>query len=357
MQIEIGDFILIPTANQTKAEWLEQRKYGLGGSDVPILFDLSSYNSPIELFYEKLGRTTPTDLSDNSSVHYGSSFEQIVLRDSSFYNLSGDKNNHIKNFSEGNRLRSHLAFPYMIINKKFPWLICNVDGLGFYDKSITEQDLVDMVNSGVMPIPDFIVEIKTMDQMVRDKYDAGINPAYPKQVATYCVPFLDLNPDIFGMIFTFYYDRVMTHFPVYLSEVEVNEIISKSKAFHTLIQQGKTIIEDGYKLRLTEEEIDFNLSQIHPTPTGVESLGKFLSDRFLSKERTKLHDTILGSDNDVMMGLRTREIAKEMSLLKNEKNHIANSLKDKLIKANSKVIDCGNRGRISYGQRLSINIR
>jgi hypothetical protein len=300
MQIEIGDFILIPTANQTKAEWLEQRKYGLLGSKVPILFDLSIYNSPIELFYEKIVRTTSTDLSANNSVHYGRRIEQIILIDSFYYGLRGTKNNHIKKISGGNRLRSNLAFPYMIKNKKFPWLIFNVDGLGFYDKSITEQDLVDMVNSGVMPRPDFIVEIKTMDPIVRDKYNSGVNPAYPKQEATYCLPFLDLNPNIFGIIFTFYYNRVMSHYALNLLAVEVEEIISVSGKFNKLILNGNLIMEEGYKMRLTEEDIDFNLSQFHPAPTDVESLGKLLSERFLSREHTKAHSTIPGVD-DILM--------------------------------------------------------
>ena len=87
--IEIGDFILIPTKNQSKENWLKQRSLTVGGSDMGTLFNKNEYNSVKQLFYEKLGRVQPVDLSENSAVHYGSSFEDIILRDSQYLNLHG----------------------------------------------------------------------------------------------------------------------------------------------------------------------------------------------------------------------------------------------------------------------------
>ena len=177
MRIEIGDFILIPTKNQSKEDWLQERSLAIGGSDMGVLFNQNEYNSVTKLFYEKLGRIEPTDLSGNAACHYGNAFEDVVLRDSQYLEINGEKNNHVKNFSEGNKKASHVHFPYMIINKKYPHITCNVDGLKFKDKSITEEDLIHMVEvEGKMPIPEAIIECKTMNTAARDKWIDGMNP-------------------------------------------------------------------------------------------------------------------------------------------------------------------------------------
>ena len=36
MRIEIGDFILIPTKNQSKEDWLQERSLAIGGSDMGV---------------------------------------------------------------------------------------------------------------------------------------------------------------------------------------------------------------------------------------------------------------------------------------------------------------------------------
>ena len=117
--INIGDFILIPTKNQSKEDWLNQRSLTVGGSDMGTLFNKNEYSSVTQLFYEKLGRIKPVDLSENSAVHYGSSFEDVVLRDSQYLDLHGKDNNHIKNFNESNKKASHLPFPDMIISNRY----------------------------------------------------------------------------------------------------------------------------------------------------------------------------------------------------------------------------------------------
>jgi len=109
---------------------------------------------------------------------------------------------------------------------------------------------------------------------------------------------------------------------------------------------------------LNEDEIDQNLSQIHPEPkTSVISYGKFLSDKFLAKEFVIKNQTIKGNDEDIELGLRYHKINAEIKALTKEKNTISNQFKSKLVKERCKVIDCSPRGRVSYGKRLTITIK
>jgi predicted phage-related endonuclease len=356
--IEIDDFILIPTKNQSKEDWLKQRSLTVGGSDMGTLFNKNEYSSVTQLFYEKLGRVQPVDLSSNSAVHYGSSFEAVVLRDSQYLDLQGQKNNHIKNFNDGKKKASHLPFPYMIISKKYPQITCNVDGLKFADTSLTEQDLIDMVEKeGKMPIPQAIIECKTMSVSSKEKWK-GLNPSYYVQVKTYCLPFLELNPYIYGEIYAFCYDQTLTGYRVDLEEKDKLMIPLVSKKFQELVQSGREIISKAKSKGKNDDEINEMLSQIHPAPnSSADSLGSFLSDTFLKKQYIKENATIKGTKEDIDKGLRSCAIGEEIKALNTEKAQISNDFKNKLVTKKARIIDCGDRGKISYLKRLTINIK
>ena len=51
------------------------------------------------------------------------------------------------------------------------------------------------------------------------------------------------------------------------------------------------------------------------------------------------------------------QINKEKKELDKEKTTISNQIKAKLVKEKSKVIDCGKRGKLSYGKRLTNTIK
>lgn len=43
-----------------RATWLEARRGGIGASDAPVILGLSSWKSPLQLYYEKIGEATET---------------------------------------------------------------------------------------------------------------------------------------------------------------------------------------------------------------------------------------------------------------------------------------------------------
>ena len=63
----------------TDDEWLEERKCGIGGSDVAALMGFSPWKAPVEVWMEKTNRMDSPDLSDKESVRMGTELEYVVL--------------------------------------------------------------------------------------------------------------------------------------------------------------------------------------------------------------------------------------------------------------------------------------
>lgn len=59
-------------------EQIEERRSGIGGSDISIIAGLNPFRSPYELFLEKRGALAPVDLSENDNVMLGQLFEDGI---------------------------------------------------------------------------------------------------------------------------------------------------------------------------------------------------------------------------------------------------------------------------------------
>lgn len=53
------DGTLLLAADAERAEWLAERRKGIGGSDIPVLMGVSDYTSEYELWLDKTGRSEP----------------------------------------------------------------------------------------------------------------------------------------------------------------------------------------------------------------------------------------------------------------------------------------------------------
>jgi len=62
----------------TRADWLEERKKGIGGSDAATILGLNPYKTTIELWEEKTGRREAPDISDKPYVKYGTQAEDLL---------------------------------------------------------------------------------------------------------------------------------------------------------------------------------------------------------------------------------------------------------------------------------------
>ena len=75
---EGADFELVRTPDGDREAWLEQRRHGVGGSDVAAIMGFSAFRGPYAVWAEKTGRLVPEDISDKPAVHWGNVLEPIV---------------------------------------------------------------------------------------------------------------------------------------------------------------------------------------------------------------------------------------------------------------------------------------
>lgn len=93
---------------QSREEWLEQRRQGIGGSDVAAVLGISKYKSPIALWLEKTGMVESEDISDVEAVYWGTTLEDVVARE--FERRTG------KRVKRKNAMLFHPEHPFMLAN-------------------------------------------------------------------------------------------------------------------------------------------------------------------------------------------------------------------------------------------------
>lgn len=109
----------------TRAEWLKNRRNGIGGSDIAAVIGANPFMSNTDLFDIKTGRKDQADISENPRVAYGVNAEELLVR---LYALD-----HPEKQAE------HLGFN-SVYNDKYPWALASLDG-----RTVEVQNLRDGV--------------------------------------------------------------------------------------------------------------------------------------------------------------------------------------------------------------------
>lgn len=66
------------TVYQTREDWLEGRKGGLGASDAGALLGLSPWKTNVQLWEEKCGLVVPEEIGDDPAIKYGNNAEPLL---------------------------------------------------------------------------------------------------------------------------------------------------------------------------------------------------------------------------------------------------------------------------------------
>lgn len=150
----------------SRAEWLEERKKGIGGSDAATILGLNPHKTTIDLWEEKTGKKEAEDISDKPYVKYGTQAEdllrQLFALDYPQYEVTHEENAIIK-------------------HPKYPFLFASLDG--------------KLVNKETGELG--ILEIKTtniLQSMQKEKWNSRIPDNYYCQVLHY------LNVTGFGFV-------------------------------------------------------------------------------------------------------------------------------------------------------------
>lgn len=103
---------LIDTRKIERADWLEVRKQGIGGSDAAAAVGLSPYKSPLELWMEKTGRdaglSKPDPKDTAHPTYWGTYLEPIVA--AAYTQQTGNRVRKV------NAVLQHPQFPFMLAN-------------------------------------------------------------------------------------------------------------------------------------------------------------------------------------------------------------------------------------------------
>lgn len=97
---------LVKTNELTHEEWMEQRKKGIGGSDIAGILGMSPWSSPIKVYQDKIGELPP--IEENEAMYWGNVLEDIVAKE--FAKRTGLK------VRRKNAMLCHPEYPFMIAN-------------------------------------------------------------------------------------------------------------------------------------------------------------------------------------------------------------------------------------------------
>lgn len=141
----------------TRAEWLKNRKNGLGGSDIAAVIGQNPFMSNTDLFDIKTGRKEQPDISDKPFVAYGVSAEELLVK--------------LFELDHPEKQAEHLGFN-TVYNDKYPWALASLDG-----RTVELETLRD----GVLEIK--TTEIRRSDDW--EKWNGRIPQSYFCQVLFY----------------------------------------------------------------------------------------------------------------------------------------------------------------------------
>ena len=119
------------------AEWIAERRTGLGGTDMPKILGVSRFGGPMDVFMEKAGLTAP--LIESEAMEWGKLLEDPVAR--KYADKTGRKVSRAAGF---------------IRRAGFPYLYANIDR--WSDKRGTPRRVLEVKTAGEFNVKDFGTE-------------------------------------------------------------------------------------------------------------------------------------------------------------------------------------------------------
>lgn len=111
--------LLIAETPANRAEWLEARRRGLGGSDAAAAVGLSRWKTPLQLYLDKRGEAD--DAEENDAMRWGNMLEPVVRQE--YANKTG---------------HTVIRVPGIVRHPVLSFALANVDGLIPVDAKILE---------------------------------------------------------------------------------------------------------------------------------------------------------------------------------------------------------------------------
>lgn len=94
----------------TREQWLQQRRFSVGGSEIAAALGLSRWRTPFDVWAEKTGHITKKD-EPTDAMRFGTLLEPVIRSE----------------FARRNGLEV-CECPYILAHKDYPFMTCNLDG-------------------------------------------------------------------------------------------------------------------------------------------------------------------------------------------------------------------------------------
>jgi putative phage-type endonuclease len=350
---EIGNYTFIDKSQMTIEEWLDTRKEGVGGSDVGTILGTNPWQSALGLFYEKLNISSQKDLSRNDSIFWGRKDEASILDVSQYY-VKSDPQAYMPNWENKKRVHTHLDFPYFIINNRMPWLQANVDGLGWSNSlDQTVEGLIGMMENGILPNPEKIIEIKTIKGRSRDRWIGGVPQSYVLQVLTYMMVCGDMNDELFGEIYSRVDGTELSSHDVPWYDDLMIRILEETREFQARIDAAREAIK-GFNGSI--DELFHLCLEFEPEPDSTEEYSKFYSEKELLKQAQQA--SAITTNDPLILGMcrKYTSLGTNAAELKGERQFLSNSIKEYMRKHETTNIRFEEGGKVSFNNRLYISI-
>lgn len=189
---------------EDRAGWLEQRQFGIGGSDAAAALGMNPYKSKYTLFAEKSGMLTD-EQEDNEAMRIGRDLEEYVAR--RFCEATGKK---VKRSA------------YSYVSREYPFMRANLD------RTVVGEE------AGL--------ECKTASALTRTKYDRG---DIPIQYYLQCLHYMAVTGWKKWYIAILVMGKGFYWYEVNRDEAEIKVLIDNERAFWDLVQSGTPPVPDG----------------------------------------------------------------------------------------------------------------
>lgn len=252
------------TDEEIRAQWLEARRKGIGGSDASAIMGLSQYSTPYTVWLEKTGRVTPEDISEKDAVYWGNVLEDVVAAE----------------FAKRHPDWSVARRNALLQSVERPWQLASVDRL------VTDE----RGRKGVL-------EIKTAGSFRADDWEDGIPDYYLPQPIHY----LAVTGREFFAVAVLIGGQKYREFVYERDEEDVAYLIEREAAFWDLVERD-----------------------VPPMVTGADADAVAL----LSQHPTSGDELLQMLDEDVPQIAALEEVTKAIKEAEAEKKRLCNELKD-----------------------------
>ena len=316
-----GFFIPQFVDGKRNEDWYEFRKNTLGSSEIATILELDEYGDKVKLFRSKVDYTPPP-FATKFTVN-GLHFEERISDLWEFHDAT--ELGWVDNWSAGKKIREKVAIPCYAININYPHLSASLD---FLIPKGQVNPFTDEVDEFDKPL-----EIKMVSQFASEKYELGLPVRYVVQTNLQMLVFGSTSAEIAYLTAGVDFNVL----PVDMDLELCQSILEKSMEFWNRVTMARDIFNSPGE----ELEIDKEITNLEPEPSGNEAFIEFYKDKYKNSYEESIR---LGEEEEWDIAVAYKTCTDSIAQLEKEKEKLKQQIM--AFSRYEEVIDFGDNGRI-----------